>query len=447
MKFNTLAEWLAWQEQLHPSEIELGLERVKTVARRMPFFTPAKKTITIIVGGTNGKGSCVAYLEAILVAAGFRVGAYSSPHLLVYNERVRINGLMVSDDKLCSSFAAVDAARQGVPSGALSLTYFEFGTLAALDIFFNEQVDIQILEVGLGGRLDAVNIMEPDAAVVVNVALDHEAWLGDNREAIGIEKAGIFRPHIPLVIGEAEPPQSILKAADDLGNTQLQIYGKHFVINELKDAAATSWSFRGCGPAGEIINWTDLPRGSLPQPSAACALQVIGSMGLADHSAVTRGLQTASLPGRCQQLEWQGRRIILDVAHNPAGAHYLADWMAQWLAVNPGVNRALRPQIALVFSALADKDHAGAMAELATFADNWYLAALPLARAATLEKLLESAAKVGGNARGFDTIGAAIQAALAGAQQGDIILVCGSFYTVSEALQFLQNERSHQVIQ
>src|SRR6478609_8391546 len=150
MTFHTLAEWLAWQETLHPSEIELGLERVKSVAKKLPFFNPDKKILTITVGGTNGKGSCVAYLEAILVAAGYRVGAYSSPHLLTYNERVRINGRMVSDDMLCASFVAVDAARQGIQPGAVSLTYFEFGTLAALDIFFNEKVDIQILEVGLG---------------------------------------------------------------------------------------------------------------------------------------------------------------------------------------------------------------------------------------------------------------------------------------------------------
>jgi len=434
MKLQTLAEWLAWQEQLHPSEIELGLERVKTVARHMPFFAPAKKIVTLTVGGTNGKGSCVAYLEAILVAAGYRVGAYSSPHLLRYNERVRINGQLVSDEALCASFAAVDAARHSIQPAALSLTYFEFGTLAALDIFFNEKVDIQILEVGLGGRLDAVNIMEPDAAVVVNVALDHEAWLGDNREAIGVEKAGIFRAGIPLVIGESKPPLSLYKAAADLHNTHVQIYGKHFVIKELQDG----WSFRGLTPTGETVHWPGLPAGSLPLPSAACALQVLCSLGLADRAAVARGLQTASLPGRCQHLEWQGRHIILDVAHNPAGAHYLSEWLARWLAARPpGVARS---NIAVVFSALADKDHAAAMAELAALADNWYLAALPVARAATLEKLLESAVKVGGSARGFDTIGAAVQAALAEAQQGDLVLVCGSFYTVSEALRFLQNE-------
>lgn len=434
MKFKTLAEWLAWQEQLHPSEIELGLDRVKAVAGRLAFFTPTQKIITVIVGGTNGKGSCVAYLEAILQAAGYRVGAYSSPHLLHYNERVRINGRMADDDSLCASFVRVDEARRRAPDPDISLTYFEFGTLAALDIFFNEKVDVQILEVGLGGRLDAVNIMAPDAAVVVNVALDHEAWLGNTREAIGAEKAGIFRAHIPLIIGETEPPESIRKAAAALRNPQLQIYGKEFAINELGDKTSRHWNFHGHGPAGDTVDWPGLPPGRLPLPSAACALQVICSLKLADREAVASGLQSATLPGRCQQLQWQGRHVILDVAHNPAGATYLATWMQQWHDQHrPGI----RPAVALVFSALADKNHAAVMAELQPLAQDWYLAALPHARAATLENLLESAAKVGGNARGFDTIGAAMQAALAGTQQGDVILVCGSFYTVSEALQLI----------
>lgn len=208
MNFASLAEWLSWQETLHPSEMELGLDRVKRVAERLDFYpallSAEKKFHTVIVGGTNGKGSCVAYLESILIAAGYRVGAYSSPHLLKYNERVRINGVMVDDQRLCDSFTRIDAARkQGAEP--VSLTYFEFGTLAALDIFYQHPVDIQILEVGLGGRLDAVNIIDADVAVVVNVAMDHEAWLGNTRELIGAEKAGIFRAGIPLIIGEASP--------------------------------------------------------------------------------------------------------------------------------------------------------------------------------------------------------------------------------------------------
>lgn len=431
MKFNTLAEWLAWQEQLHPSEIELGLDRVKSVARQLPFFSPAKKLITITVGGTNGKGSCVAYLEAILLAAGYRVGAYSSPHLLRYNERVRINGQMVSDAMLCASFSRVDCARAMLNHAEVSLTYFEFGTLAALDIFYTEQVDIQILEVGLGGRLDAVNIIDPDAVIVVNVALDHEAWLGHSREAIGVEKAGIFRSHIPIIIGENHPPASIYSAAAALQNRQLHIYGDHFSIE-----AGQSWHFRGLSGRGEPVDWLALPKGSLPLPSAACAIQAICSLGLADRQAVEQGLIAAFLQGRCQQVDWCGRHIILDVAHNPAGAHYLARWMvAQREQGSPDESQ----RFLLVFSALADKDHAGSMAELASIARCWYLAPLPVARAATLENLLESAARIGGNAQGFDTIGAALQAAVRGTQRGDTILVCGSFYTVAEAFKTIQS--------
>jgi len=434
MKFHTLADWLAWQETLHPSEIELGLERVKRVAERMPFFSAQlfstqAKIKTITVGGTNGKGSCVAYLEAILIAAGYRVGAYSSPHLLHYNERVRVNGEMVSDQTLCESFERVDTARNTSDSGTISLTYFEFGTLAALDIFFNAQVDVQILEVGLGGRLDAVNIMEPDAAVITNVALDHEAWLGDNRGLIGAEKAGIFRAHIPLIVGEAEPPKSVRSAAHKLGNNQLRIYGKHFSIEEVIQGNSGVWNFKVTDSQGKEVMWSSLPKGKLPLPSAACALQVIAELSLADPQAINTGLEKAFIPGRCQQIEWQGRKIILDVAHNPAGAQYLASWLQQ----------NIKEQVSVVFSALADKDHAGLMSALAPLASDWYLAPLPVPRAAKLENLLESAVSIRARAQQFDTIGAALGQAIAESPTGATVLVCGSFYTVAEALKFLQS--------
>jgi len=429
MKFHTLAEWLAWQETLHPSEIELGLERVKNVAARLPFFAANLKIKTITVGGTNGKGSCVAYLEAILIAAGYRVGAYSSPHLLRYNERVRVNGAMVSDQTLCDSFERVDMARGASPVKRTSLTYFEFGTLAALDIFFREKVDVQILEVGLGGRLDAVNIMEPDAAIVTNVALDHEAWLGDNRESIGKEKAGIFRKGIPLIIGEPKPPASIKQAASYLNNGKLRIYGKDFCIEEPTQENSIVWSFKGTDSQGAEVHCLSLPKGKLPLPSAACALQVIVELKLADQRAVETGLQSAFIPGRCQQIEWQGRKIILDVAHNPAGAQYLASWLQQ----------NIKEQVSVVFSALADKDHAGLMSALAPLASDWYLAPLPVPRAAKLENLLESAASIRARAQQFDTIGAALEQAVAESGAGATVLIYGSFYTVAEALKFLQS--------
>lgn len=419
MRFHTLADWLAWQEQLHPSTIELGLERVKSVACKMPFFNVSPKIKTIIVGGTNGKGSCVAFLETILIEAGYRVGAYSSPHLLRYNERIRINGLQVSDETLCDAFDRVDSARAGI-----SLTYFEFGTLAALDIFYHEKVDVQVLEVGMGGRLDAVNIMEPDAAVVTNVALDHQDWLGHTREAIGREKAGIFRAGIPLIIGEPDPPVSLLEAAHQLATDGVLLAGRDFscVVKGHDDLV-----FQGKTAAGQSLVWRDLPVPSLPLPSAACALQVLAVLGLAGQQVVSRGLRLAGLQGRMQQLEYAGRHIILDVAHNPAGASFLAGWLQAHHF----------HRLHVVFSALADKDHAGLVEVIAPHASHWYLAALDTDRAERLEKLSESVARVRGHEQGFDTIGAALQAALAGAGRGGTVLVYGSFYTVAAVLNIL----------
>ena len=431
MSQRTLADWLAWQEQLHPSTIELGLARVKQVAARLPFFSASPKIKTIIVGGTNGKGSCVAYLEAILLEAGLRVGAYSSPHLLVYNERVRINGAMVSDQQLCDSFERVDRARRDAQGVETSLTYFEFGTLAALDIFQREHVDVQILEVGLGGRLDAVNIMEPDAAVVTNVALDHEAWLGNTRELIGVEKAGIFRAGIPLVIGEVGPPQSVLAAARAL-QTPVLLAGRDFHWREQQ----SSIEFRGQDATGKPVTWSGLPRPQLPWPSAACALQVVLSLGLATREAAGRALPQASLSGRFQRMDLvqgthRGKTVILDVAHNPAGATFLANrWQHEFGSL----------PAAVVFSALADKDLAGVVAGLAPVASRWYTAALDVPRATSAERLVSviEAAAGARPVQQFGTLGAALEQALADATTAQPILVCGSFYTVAAALQHLQ---------
>lgn len=424
MGFTSLAEWLAWQEQLHPSTIELGLQRVKSVAERLPFFanhSPAPKTI--IVGGTNGKGSCVAYLESILRAAGYRVGAYSSPHLLHYNERIRIDGEMVDDQSLCDSFERINRARADT-----SLTYFEFGTLAALDIFYQRGVQVRVLEVGLGGRLDAVNIVEPDVAIVVNVSLDHEAWLGSTREQIGVEKAGIFRAGIPLVVGEAQPPASLLAAAAGLGNPHPLLFGRDFCLRE----QAGQWEFSGCR-GEEAVSWASLPLGKLPLPSAACALQALAALELVSLPAIKEGLQRASLPGRCQQLDWRGRRVVVDVAHNPAGAEYLAQWLRQ----QHSQQQSQQQDLHVVFSALADKDYSAAMEFIRPLSRCWYLAPLPVPRAATLENLGQSASRLGVPWRGFDTIAAALEGALVESRQGDILLVFGSFYTVAEAIRHM----------
>jgi dihydrofolate synthase/folylpolyglutamate synthase len=429
MTFNSLTDWLTWQEQLHPSEIELGLDRVKTVAARLPFFSASPKIKTVIVGGTNGKGSCVAILEQIFIAAGYRVGAYSSPHLLQYNERVRLNGSMVRDAALCAAFERVDAARRDESGNETSLTYFEFGTLAALDIFQRAKVEIQILEVGLGGRLDAVNIMEPDIAVVTNVALDHEAWLGNTREKIGFEKAGIFRAGIPLVIGEPSPPNSLWRTAAQLRNTRLRVAGGDFGLTE----HGTTMDFTGTDRDGEAVEWQGLPLPSLPLPSAACALQVVIETGWADRAAVEKGLKRANLPGRfqryvCTKGAHAGRELLLDVAHNPAGAAYLAQRIQQIWGKNV--------RLPIVFSALADKDHAGLVSALAAIASAWYVAPLTVPRAtpaATLSTAIKRMAPAQAIQQ-FDTLGAALDTALAESTDGLPVLVCGSFYTVAEAL-------------
>jgi dihydrofolate synthase/folylpolyglutamate synthase len=422
--FTSLAEWLNWQEQLHPSSIDLGLDRVKFVALRLPFFTDSRHVKTIIVGGTNGKGSCVAYLEAILVAAGYRVGAYSSPHLMHYNERIRINGVMVDDQTLCTSFERVNEAR-----GETSLTYFEFGTLAALDIFYQQEVDVRILEVGLGGRLDAVNIVEPDVAIVVNVAMDHEAWLGNTRELIGLEKAGIFRANIPLIIGEPDPPASVLEKASALGNNHPLLLGHDFIIK----AHGDRWEFVGMAGSGQQqATGPVLPKGRLPLPSAACALQALMSLELFELAEVAAGLENAHLPGRCQQLDWRGRRVILDVAHNPAGAEYLAGWLREHQ----------QQDLYVVFSALSDKDYAATIASIKSLAKCWYLAPLSVTRAATLENLGQCAETMGLPWCGFGTIASALEGVLQDSRPGDTLLVFGSFYTVADAIRTMVCEEN-----
>jgi dihydrofolate synthase/folylpolyglutamate synthase len=426
MGFSSLAEWLHWQEGLHPSEIELGLDRVRAVAGRLSFYS-APHLITVIVGGTNGKGSCVAYLESILLQAGYRVGAYTSPHLFRYNERIRVNGVAVSDEQLCDSFSRIDQARYD-GKAPISLTYFEWGTLAALDIFSRNHLQIQILEVGLGGRLDAVNLADADVSIVTNVALDHEQWLGDTLEQIACEKAGIFRPDRPAIFGDPNPPESLLQIADEMG-VELLVRGRDFGLEE----QGQQWGFYGRLADGSRMIWQGLPPGQLPAPSAACALQALACLGFPDNhhggaSAVSSGLAKASLPGRFQMLDWRGRQVILDVAHNPAGAAYLARELER---------RQLRP-VAIVFSALADKDITGVLSALEKdLASPCLLAELSVPRAARIEILQQCASQAGVETQVFDTIAGALNGACRLGSEGDTLLVCGSFYTVAAALDFL----------
>ena len=418
MRFATLQDWLAWQETLHPSEIELGLERVAAVAQRMALL-PAP-FIVITVGGTNGKGSTVAMLEAILLTAGYRVGAYTSPHLLRYNERVRVNGAAVEDAQLCDAFERVDQAR-----ATTSLTYFEFGTLAAVDIFRRQGVDVAILEVGMGGRLDAVNVFEPDAAIVTTVDLDHAQWLGDTREAVGYEKAGIYRSGRPAVFGSTDIPQSVLDHADRI-DVPLRRFGCDFGYT----AEGRLWRWwAGGGPQHNNLPLPAL-RGRSQLQNAAGVLMVLELLAArlpVAEEHIRSGLQAVQLPGRFQLVAGEVP-LILDVAHNPQAAAELSSN----LDALPTDGRTLA-----VLGMLADKDMSQVAAILARRIDRWFLATLPAARGAGAGQLADALQAVGVPAERlttFDSVAGALAKARRDAKAGDRIVVFGSFFTVAEAL-------------
>ncbi len=415
MRFTTLDEWLRWQETLHPKAIELGLERVRIVLRRLQPEAPPFAVIT--VGGTNGKGSCVALLDAILRAAGYRVGAYASPHLLRYNERIRIDGAETDDEALCQAFARIDAAR-----GDISLTYFEFGTLAALERFREAGVEIAVLEVGLGGRLDAVNVVDADAALVASIALDHTDWLGPDRDSIGYEKAGIYRPGRPAVCADPDPPPRLLEHARAIGARLLRV-GHDYDFGR----AGATWRWRS-----DEAQFDGLPppmlAGEHQLSNAAAALMALTSLRdrlPVDAVAIRAGLARAWLPGRFQVIpgpvEW-----ILDVAHNPAAAAVLADHLRR---------RACAGRTWAIMGLLADKDADGVIQALASVVDEWRPVTLAGARGRTGADLAARLRSTDIRAIApHDDIASACQAARAGADAGDRIVVLGSFHVVAPVL-------------
>jgi dihydrofolate synthase/folylpolyglutamate synthase len=366
MRYDSLQDWLQWLETCHPQEIDLGLERVNSVAQRLELSFLGVKVVT--VAGTNGKGSCVTLLSSLLTAAGYRTAAYTSPHLLNYNERIVIAGEPVDDDEIVAAFDRIDRARQSI-----SLTYFEFGTLAALDIFNHHALDVIILEVGLGGRLDAVNIIDADVAVITSIAIDHQDWLGDDREKIGWEKAGIIRRDKPLVCGDLDPPESIHRAVIEAG-ARLYQRDEHFRVIGLPNKR-WQWQGEGLDADGSLID-------SLPQPllsidNAATALQAIALLGLPIDSRVYQTLGSITLPGRFEQQLYRGHQLILDVAHNPAAARNLASCLQQTV----GSGRTF-----MLLAMMADKDCAGLVSELESSVDAWHvvdLKNLPRAMAAS----------------------------------------------------------------
>lgn len=430
MKLSTLDDWLNWIDKIHFSEIELGLDRIRLVADKLGLLHPAPAVI--IIGGTNGKGSTVAGLEAIYRAADYRVGAFTTPILFKHNEQVRINGIAAEDQAFCTAFARIEQSR-----GDVSLTPFEYHTLAALQIFKEANLDILLLEVGMGGRLDAVNIIEPDVAIVTSIALDHTAWLGDTREAIAYEKAGIFRSGKPAICGDLEPPASLLQHAAQLG-TPLYCQGKAFYGVQYAD----HWQLE-IEPDGALnllethtqhqhIIWDQLPYSQLAISNMAQVLMAIWLLQARlplSLDAIRAGLANATLPGRLQLIQGP-KPHIYDVSHNPAACACLA----KFLRDHHCEGRTLG-----VFSMLGDKDIAASIAQLQDEIDAWYIAPLTLKRAATLKQLQQAFNHTHRYVvYSFNTLVDAYQQALSDSQIGDRIVIFGSFHTVATLLPLCQ---------
>jgi dihydrofolate synthase/folylpolyglutamate synthase len=429
----TLDEWLEYQQRVHLREIDLGLDRVRRVWHALGAPLPAPHVIT--VGGTNGKGSTVAFLEAMLAASGKRVGAFTSPHLLRYNERIRIDGRDVDDRTLVEAFERIEAARAGVP-----LTYFEFSTLAALLLFAAARLDVALLEVGLGGRLDAVNLIDADASIVTTVDIDHQEWLGKDRDTIGREKAGIFRAGRPAIVGDRHAPGGLLGAAAECG-ARLLLCGRDF----------------DCGPQADCWRWSvaDAPASDdsagpgailLPDPAldapcqidnasaAIAALHALRSRLGWDPRAIAEGVRSARAAARLQRFAGPVE-FIVDVAHNPQAARTLASWLRE---------RAPAGRTHAVFGALADKDVEGIASALAGAVDLWHLAGLdtesPRGLAVGQLDARMRAAHAKAPIRCNGSVEEALAAAFAAAHAGDRVIAFGSFFVATAALR---HARSH----
>ncbi|HEV2229229.1 MAG TPA: bifunctional tetrahydrofolate synthase/dihydrofolate synthase [Steroidobacteraceae bacterium] len=425
----TLAEWLELQDSVHPRSIDLGLERVGQVAARLGIAAPAFRVLT--VGGTNGKGSVAAHAEALLRAAGTPAGLFTSPHLKRYNERIRVDGAEAGDAELIEAFERIEAAR-----GTTTLTFFEYNTLAALLIFAARAVEVAVLEVGLGGRLDATNLLPADVAVVASVGLDHREWLGESLEAIGAEKAGIFRAGRPAVLGTADMPASVFARIASLGARAL-VAGRDFTW----EVADVRWSYRGPGLALDDLAPSALA-GSIQYRNAATAITAVAALaaqaplrGALDRHAVDAALGRVHLAGRFEivpgEVEW-----ILDIAHNEPAARVLAAHLAQ-RALPPGAAAGSGRTIA-VAGVLADKDAAGIAAALAPLVDHWILCALPGVRGGSAAALAGRMQLPAPGVTLADSVEDGCARARALARPGDRVVVFGSFHTVGPALEWLR---------
>jgi dihydrofolate synthase/folylpolyglutamate synthase len=412
-------EWLEWQESLHFTAIELGLDRCLSVAEKLELLVSHHAVIS--VAGTNGKGSSVKMLELILRASGYKTGCYTSPHLVRYNERIQISGEEVSDDKLCESFNRIDRAR-----GDISLTYFEFGTLAALDIIQHAEVDVAILEVGLGGRLDAVNCVDADASLVTSIDIDHVNWLGADRESIGREKAGIYRTSTPAICSDPNPPESLLKCAESLG-ASLFLHQKNYNYQVYDD----SWTWHS-----DKIKYDNLPKPSLYNDSqiqnAAGVLMLLNTLKdrfKVDSDAIRKGMQEFKLAGRFQVVP-DNAQIVLDVAHNRQAANVLVKNLKQL---------PITGKTHILIGMLKDKDHIAIFKELANITDAWHIVTLDDIRGCdslelasklrTIEKYKPIAC--------YNNIPEALDYIRSIVKPKDRVVVTGSFLSVGAAINLL----------
>ena len=418
MRYEKLSDWLRWQETLHPLEVDLGLERVRAIAENCKLL-PIKPAV-ITVAGTNGKGSTVALLESVLRCQGYRVASYTSPHLHRYNERICIYGSPIEDYELCSAFDFIDRSR-----GRVSLSFFEFGTLAALYHFARHPLDIILLEVGLGGRLDAVNIVEPDVSIITSIGIDHIEWLGKDRESIATEKAGIMRYNKPVVCGDKDPPKAVSAVAVEKG-AKLHQLNTDFSYTHHAD----SYNFQVTN--GDFV-LTDLPHpalfGNAQLQNAATALMALYCLRErlpVERDAVMNGLECVQLKGRFQVQEGDKTRIF-DIAHNPDGVKVLADNLR---------NSSCSGRTHAVFSVLTDKDVRGMLREITPLIDCWHLAELSTGRALGLDALEEQMHLYDRDLslRRYVSVRSACHSALAEMTKGDRLVVFGSMITVAEAL-------------
>lgn len=408
------ASWLALLESRHPTEIELGLDRIRKVADKMNLQPESSRVIT--VAGTNGKGSTCTLLESMYLSAGYKTGRYASPHLIEFNERIQLSGHDVEDELLITAFSEVEKFR-----GDISLTYFEFTTLAAFWCFQHHGADVWIVEVGLGGRLDATNILDADVAVVTSIALDHQDWLGADLEIIGREKAGIFRPDAYAVCSEIDNNQGVIQVAEEQG-CQIYIREQQYILQINK----ADWYWQGMDRLQNTLSFDHLHLPTLPLVNAAAAIQAIILADLpVTESAINEGLATATLPGRLQTLTRQGTEYIVDVAHNPHAAKYVVQELKR---------RSIQPDTMIV-GMLADKDVAGTLTELGQLqCTNIYLVSLDVHRGQKASQMAEYITKDLPVSL-FDSVEDAIKQA---SHPESTVLICGSFVTVGKSLLILK---------